>query len=76
MKWLSQCSKSEQLILSAIIALAQQLEGDLLDYTNALLDLNRKYYGKAMRRPSTLNPSPGSITVQRSAPHARKRYGQ
>ena len=85
MKWLSQCSKAETLALSAILALAQQLDGDLTDYVLALTELNRKYYGEALRfagsvgglkKGSSLNPAKGSLSVQRSAPHARKRYGQ
>lgn len=77
MRWLSQCSKEEVLILSGIIALAQQLDGDLLNYSRALTEMNRKYFDvHAPKRPVSLNPLPGSMAIQRSAPHARKRFGQ
>jgi len=76
MKWLSQCTKQEQLILSAIIALANMLDGDLTKYAGALADLNRKHFGvHGPSRNASLNPMPGSLAISREV-RAAKRYGQ
>ena len=75
--WLRDCTREEQIILSALVALAGQLSRPLHFYADALSDLNLKYFrpgGQNMPRQGGHNPS-GRSLAQPHTPKAHERYG-
>lgn len=64
--WLNDCTQEEKTILMAMASLAASLPRTLVDYTEALADINRKYFNQPTpRRNQDLNPLPGSMTQSR-----------
>lgn len=73
--WLNDLTREEQTVLTAMAALAASLPRQLVDYSEALADINRKFFGQPTpKRPQDHNPLPGSLSRSRSIA-ASPRYG-
>jgi hypothetical protein len=62
---LGDCSKDEELILVAILAIAKSLPKPLVEYTPALGQLSRYFKNNGGHPRGDHNPSPGSVAVVR-----------
>lgn len=61
----AQCSDQEMMTLVAIASLAASLPKSLMDYTDALIQINRNYFKSVEKRPRR-NPAGRSITQART----------
>jgi hypothetical protein len=63
---LDECTNEEIAILALMNSLAAQLPGDLVEYTRAIGEINRRYFHQAGKKRGVHNPSPGSVALTRS----------
>ena len=62
--WLDDCTQEEEVILFAIASLVGQLTRPWTEYAEAMLQINRSYFGKAIKKLADHNPLPGSMVRQ------------